>query len=90
MNGKKNGSDKNIILFLLIFYTLFTLVIIGKNSYDALKPEAIKTDMAVIESITIGKPEPTHAPQIDIGPIKRQLEEAGLKPQEARYYRVIK
>jgi len=87
---KKNGSDKNIILFLLIFYTLFTLFIIGKNSYDTLKSKAIrisKTDVTPKEEV---KPQPAQISKIDIGPIKKQLKETGLKPQDARYYRVIK
>ena len=81
---KKNGSDKNIILFLLIFYALLALVIIGKKSYDTLKAKPIQISKTVVTPKEGGKPPPAQISKVDIEPIKRQLKEAGLKPQHAR------
>jgi len=88
----KTQNSKSIFISLLIFYSLFALAIIGKNSYNTLKPKAIrisKADGAVIKSEKISKPEHTQAPEIDVGPIRRRLRGAGLKPHEARYYKVL-
>ena len=33
--------------------------------------------------------EQPHVPQVDVAKIKRAIQEAGLEPREARYYRVL-